>query len=352
MEISLLTRAADGSLAAVRQLRTALWPITQASVTAGLAWFLTHDVLDHPQPFFAPISAAVCMSATNVLRARRAVQMVGGVALGIVVGAGVQAVLGTGPTAMGVAVFAALSVAVLAVRGFVAQGLMFVNQTAVSAVLVLVFAPTGDVVAERLFDALIGGGLALVVAMLLFPADPVRILRDARTGALAALHDTLVEVIKFIDNPGGAAPDWLLATFDRLHNQLGGLIEARATAVLVSRRAPRRWAARDAIADIERQSARLGMLVSGVLNLVRAITRLPEQQVPRPVRIALAELAAALAVADDEPASAIAHAAAARDRAQELLSQARDRTEVVLADIVDACGVDLQRVIDVPGGDH
>lgn len=67
--------------------------------------------------------------------------MVGGVALGIVVGAGVQAVLGTGPTAMGVAVFAALSVAVLAVRGFVVQGLMFVNQTAVSAVLVLVFAP-------------------------------------------------------------------------------------------------------------------------------------------------------------------------------------------------------------------
>ncbi|EUA90682.1 transmembrane alanine and valine and leucine rich domain protein, partial [Mycobacterium ulcerans str. Harvey] len=53
------------------------------------------------------------------------------------------------------------------------------------------------------------------------------------------------------------------------------------------------------------------MLVSGVLNLVRAITRLPEQQVPRPVRIALAELAAALAVADDEPAAAIAHAAAA-----------------------------------------
>ncbi|EUA90746.1 hypothetical protein I551_2760 [Mycobacterium ulcerans str. Harvey] len=194
--------------------------------------------------------------------------------------------------------------------------------------------------------------MALVVAMLLFPADPVRILRDARTGALAAPHDTLVEVIKFIDNPGGAALDWLLATFDRLHNQLGGLIEARATAVLVSRRAPRRWAARDAIADIERQSARLGMLVSGVLNLVRAITRLPEQQVPRPVRIALAELAAALAVADDEPAAAIAHAAAARDRAQELLSQARDRTEVVLADIVDACGVDLQRVIDVPGGDH
>ncbi|EUA90761.1 putative transmembrane alanine and valine and leucine rich protein [Mycobacterium ulcerans str. Harvey] len=141
-----------------------------------------------------------------MLRARRAVQMVGGVALGIVVGAGVQAVLGTGPTAMGVAVFAALSVAVLAVRGFVRPGPdVREPDRSFRGAGPWVFAPTA-MWCERLFDALIGGGLALVVAMLLFPADPVRILRDARTGALPPRADTLVEVIKFIDNP--AAPLW------------------------------------------------------------------------------------------------------------------------------------------------
>ncbi|OOK66057.1 putative membrane protein [Mycobacterium kansasii] len=52
----------------MQRLRAVVWPITQTSVAAGLAWYLTHDVLHHRQPFFAPISAVVCMSATNVLR--------------------------------------------------------------------------------------------------------------------------------------------------------------------------------------------------------------------------------------------------------------------------------------------
>ncbi|OOK64998.1 hypothetical protein BZL30_8830 [Mycobacterium kansasii] len=192
---------ADGGPAAVQRLRAVVWPITQTSVAAGLAWYLTHDVLHHRQPFFAPISAVVCMSATNVLRARRAAQMIIGVALGIVLGAGVHALLGTGPTTMAVAVFVALCVAVLSGRGFIAQGLMFVNQTAVSSVLVLVFADTAGVVAERLFDAVIGGGLALVFAVLLFPPDPVQILCDARADVLAALRETLVEVADMLEDP-------------------------------------------------------------------------------------------------------------------------------------------------------
>ncbi len=349
MSTSLLTRAADGGLAAIRRLRTALWPITQTSVAAGLAWHLTHDVLDHQQPFFAPISAVVCMSATNVLRARRAAQMIIGVALGIVLGACVHAFLGAGPISMGVAVLVALSIAVLIARGFIAQGLMFVNQTAVSSVLVLVFAPTGGVVAERLFDALIGGGLALVFSILLFPADPVVMLRDARAAVLAALHDTLVEVANTANDPASAAPDWPLPAFDRLHNQLGGLIEARGTAHLVTRRAPRRRVARDTIRDVDQQSARLGILVGCVLHLARAVTRLLDGDVPQPVRVALADLAVGTALADEDPAAATARAAAARSRALELGSRARDRTEVVLADIVYACADDLQQVIDFPG---
>ncbi|CRH11611.1 FOG: WD40-like repeat protein [Mycobacterium tuberculosis] len=99
MSASLLVRTACGGRAVAQRLRTVLWPITQTSVVAGLAWYLTHDVFNHPQAFFAPISAVVCMSATNVLRARRAQQMIVGVALGIVLGAGVHALLGSGPIA-------------------------------------------------------------------------------------------------------------------------------------------------------------------------------------------------------------------------------------------------------------
>ncbi|ORB86701.1 hypothetical protein B1987_26330 [Mycobacterium kansasii] len=338
---------ADGARAAVQRLRPAVWAITQTSVAAGLAWYLTHDLLHHRQPFFAPISAVVCMSATNVQRARRAAQMIVGVALGIVLGGGIHAVLGTGPAVMAAAVFVALGVAVLTGRGFIAQGLMFVNQTAVSAVLVLVFASTAGLVAERLFDAVIGGGLALIFAIVLFPPNPVQILCDARADVLAALHATLVEVADVLDDPAGAAAGWPRSAFDRLHDQLSRLAEARTTAV-VAARAPRRWAVRNTFLGIEQQSARLAMLVSGVLQLPRAVTRLLQGQVPTPVHIALTELAAGMAVADDEPATATAHAAAARDQARELEAGASDKNQVVLADVICACADDLQQLIDLP----
>lgn len=260
MSASLLVRTACGGRAVAQRLRTVLWPITQTSVVAGLAWYLTHDVFNHPQAFFAPISAVVCMSATNVLRARRAQQMIVGVALGIVLGAGVHALLGSGPIAMGVVVFIALSVAVLCARGLVAQGLMFINQAAVSAVLVLVFASNGSVVFERLFDALVGGGLAIVFSILLFPPDPVVMLCSARADVLAAVRDILAELVNTVSDPTSAPPDWPMAAADRLHQQLNGLIEVRANAAMVARRAPRRWGVRSTVRDLDQQAVYLARL--------------------------------------------------------------------------------------------
>lgn len=350
MGTSLFTRTAYGGIAAVQRLRAVLWPITQTSVAAGLAWYLAYDLLDHPQPFFAPISAVVCMSATNVLRARRAAQMIGGVALGIVLGAGVHALLGSGEVPMGIAVFVALSVAVLCARGFIAQGLMFVNQTAVSSVLVLVFARNGGVVGERLFDALIGGGLALVFSILLFPADPVAILRGARASVLAVVHDTLAELANTMRDPAGARPDWPMAAVERLHQQLGELIEVRATAALVARRAPRRLRLRGTIRDFDQQVVRLGLLVSSLLHLARSATGYERDEmresVQESVHAALADLAAGTGLADADPTAATEHAAAARSQASALRSIACDRTEVVLADIVHVCVDDLERVVE------
>src|SRR2546421_12899776 len=68
----------------------------QAAAASGLAWYLTHNVLGHPQPFFAPIAAAISLSATVGRRWRNAVQMMFGVTLGIVLSDGVVRVAGTG----------------------------------------------------------------------------------------------------------------------------------------------------------------------------------------------------------------------------------------------------------------
>ncbi|WP_033722773.1 FUSC family protein, partial [Mycobacterium avium] len=163
----------------------AVWfNLLQTSLAAGLSWYLAHDVLDHPQPFFAPIAAAVSLSTSNVLRAQRAVQMMIGVTLGIGLGTVVQGMLGPGALPIAVAAPVALGAAVFIGGGFIGHGMMFANQTVVSALLVLALY-RGGAGPERIFDALIGGAVAIVVAVLLFPADPRTVLGAARAGVLA-----------------------------------------------------------------------------------------------------------------------------------------------------------------------
>ena len=98
------TWLARGRPVTAARLRRALWPIAQTAVAAGLAYFIAHSLVGHVQPFFAPIAATVSMSTSTDLRAQRAVQLVAGALLGIAIGAGVAALLGTGPAALGVAV--------------------------------------------------------------------------------------------------------------------------------------------------------------------------------------------------------------------------------------------------------
>jgi uncharacterized membrane protein YgaE (UPF0421/DUF939 family) len=343
---SLAYRAAQVGLKRVR----AVWfTLVQTSVAAGLAWYIAHDVLAHPQPFFAPIAAAVSLSISNVLRAQRALQMMIGVTLGIGVGTLIQGLLGPGAISIAVAALIALLVAVFIGQGFIGQGMMFANQTVVSSILVLALYRSG-VGFERIYDALIGGCLAIVFAILLFPADPLKVLRSARIGVLGTLRAVLSRTADIASGRRAAAPDWPLSAVDRVHEQLGGLIQARSTARNVVRIAPRRWGLRDAVQAADRQAVHVALLAGSVLQLARAVMPAVDgccARLPQPVPAVLVDLASATALADSDPAGACAYAAAARRHASALHADAHERTEVVLADVVQACVDDLQRVIDL-----
>jgi uncharacterized membrane protein YgaE (UPF0421/DUF939 family) len=335
--------------AGFKRLREVWFNLVATSAAAGLAWYLAHDVLDHPQPFFAPIAAAVSLSISNVLRAQRAVQMMIGVTLGIGLGTLVQLALGPGAIAITVAALIALCAAVLIGHGFIGHGMMFANQTVISAILVLALFRSG-VGWERIFDALIGGCLAIVFAVVLFPADPLKLLRRARIGVLGVLQGVLTRAADIAAGRRAPAPDWPLSAVDRVHGQLGGLIEARTTARQVVRIAPRRWGLRDAVRAADHQAVHVALLAGSVLELARAVARVGGGRCHRlsePVPAVLVQLAAATALADSDPAGACAYTAAARRRASALHADARERTDVVLADVVQACIEDLQRVIDL-----
>jgi uncharacterized membrane protein YgaE (UPF0421/DUF939 family) len=349
MSASLLTRTIDSSLVAVQRLRDVLWAITAASAAAGMAWYIAHDVFGHPDPFFAPIAAAVSVSASNVFQAQRAIENISGVALGICLGAAVQVLLGSEWIGMAVAVFVALCVAVLIGPLLFAQGLTLANQAASSAILVMALSSAGDRLFQRLQEALIGGGVALVLSILLFPANPLTALRDARIGVLGVLHDILAETADRVGGRAAATPGWQYSAVDRVHKRLDEFIEARTHARHLVVIAPRRWAARNTVGGADQQAAHVALLAGSLLHLARAATTAfaVSGQLPQPAHDAISELAAGLTLAEADPDAATAHTTAARGCAGALDSTARDTTDLALANVVQTCVDDLQQVIDL-----
>src|SRR6185312_8281688 len=175
-----LPRRSTSVQVASRRLRPNLWPAVQASVAAAVAWYLAHDVLGHAAPIFAPVSAAVTLGAGRVMRGQRAVQLIGGVSIGIGIGVAVGAVAGAGALALGLglATMITMCVTITIGGGFTGNGVMFINQASVSAILVIALQLPGGV-SQRLIEALIGGGIAVVISVLLFPAAPLPLLRGA-----------------------------------------------------------------------------------------------------------------------------------------------------------------------------
>nr|WP_284287132.1 FUSC family protein [Angustibacter aerolatus] len=70
----------------VTRLRRLLPHVLQCAVAAGVAWVLARTVLDHPQPFFAPVAAIVGLGLGYGQRLRRVAEITVGVAVGVFLG--------------------------------------------------------------------------------------------------------------------------------------------------------------------------------------------------------------------------------------------------------------------------
>ena len=150
------------------RLRAKGWQIGQCAIAAGVAWVIAADVFDHPTPFFAPIAAVVSLGTSYGQRLRRVAEVTVGVAIGVFVGDLLTHWLGSGGWQIALIVSLAMSTAVL-----LGQGVIFVNQAAVQAIVVSTLVPTPDAAFIRWTDALIGGAVALVAATLV-PRAPLR----------------------------------------------------------------------------------------------------------------------------------------------------------------------------------
>jgi uncharacterized membrane protein YgaE (UPF0421/DUF939 family) len=291
--------------------RAVVGRLTQAALAAGIAWELARLLPGHSQPFFAPIAALIALGAEPGRRGRQALRLLAGVALGIGVGAVVVALVGRGPVQIVVA--AGVSLLLTTAAG---ASSMTSTQAAISAVLVIALHRAGSNLAlQRLVDSLVGGAVAILMAQVLFPIDPVLLVRresqHLRDDLAAALEAVAVALSRHDRERAVAALDRIDAVNTRR------LDDALTLARDVARRAPRRRRARRRLDPLGPLAAALDAAVSDARAVATGALRVlgTERPAPPDASGALSALGEALRAVEPEPVrEAVARArAAARD---------------------------------------
>ncbi|SCG38449.1 hypothetical protein GA0070613_0528 [Micromonospora inositola] len=152
------------------RLRTYLIVAAQAGLAAELSWFITRDVLHNAEPLFAPAVAVGTIAGAIGNRIRRTLEVIAGVIVGAVVAHLITRTIGAGPALTGVVVAVAISAAV-AVRGTGAV----TAQAGGTALLLGSVAQGPDLVVSKTESAVVGGVVAIAVAYLILPLNPMRV---------------------------------------------------------------------------------------------------------------------------------------------------------------------------------
>src|SRR4051812_18437774 len=150
-----------------RRLSPRAVAIVQTAVAATAAWYIAALITSDRQPVFASIAAIIAIGASHGQHRQRALQLAGGVVLGLMLGDLIIHVIGSGPPQIAVMVVLAMGAAVL-----LGGSEMVISEAAVSAILLVALNPGAGYSPNRVLEALIGGGIALIVSALLFPPDP------------------------------------------------------------------------------------------------------------------------------------------------------------------------------------
>jgi uncharacterized membrane protein YgaE (UPF0421/DUF939 family) len=291
----LMEQAAEASRAGLRSRReriiTVARPILQTSVAAAAAWLIATELVDHQQPFFAPISAVVTLGLTIGERRRRAVELAIGVSVGIAIADLLVSAIGTGTWQIGVTCGLAMLAATL-----VGGGPLLASQAGASAVLVATLQPpAGDFDFGRALDALVGSGTALAVGSLLLPVDPVRLVREGLGPVLDRLGAALHAIADALEHRDAREAERALTAVDRvdaLYDHLTATLTAAGDAARIS------LGRRGTLNRLERYVAavgEVGLAIENVRALARGAVRALalDDSTPPEVTAAIRELATA-----------------------------------------------------------
>jgi uncharacterized membrane protein YgaE (UPF0421/DUF939 family) len=259
-------RSRSGVAGALDRVRGGFALALQAGLAAGISWFIAHDVIGRPAPFFAPIAAVITLASGIGQRLRRTTELVLGVALGIGIGDALIQLTGSGPWQIGLIVVLAVLTAT-AVGG----GTPLVNQAASSAVLVATLTTATGLPWTRFFDALVGGVVGLVVMTILLPLNPLTVVRRAADPALTALADGLHQVAKGLADRDPELVDDALQKLRAAEGEFAAFAAAAKAARENVAFAPARWRVRGALNQYVDGADQLTYALRNVRVLIRRV---------------------------------------------------------------------------------
>jgi uncharacterized membrane protein YgaE (UPF0421/DUF939 family) len=243
-------RVAEAGAGGLRRVAGNAWPLLQGTAAATAAWVIARRLGDRPDPFFAPIAAVVALNASRGERGSNAVRLLVGVVVGIMAGELAVGVLGAGYGTLALATFAAMAVAVAlgGARVMVAQ--------AAGAILTVAVAD-GRAGPQRLVDALVGAGVAVVFTQVLFSPEPVALLRRAEATALTDLAGGLELTARALERDDDGLAERAMNSLRDLRDRLAELSRTRRASSRVVRHSLV-WRAR--MAPVVRESEHAGHL--------------------------------------------------------------------------------------------
>jgi uncharacterized membrane protein YgaE (UPF0421/DUF939 family) len=332
------------STTALQRCINTTWPLAQQSAAAVTAWLIAVRVAAHADPFFAPIAAVVGLNAALGRRGSNVVRLLAGVLIGVLVGEVALWLVKGGVWTLAAATFLAMLLARAVDDARIVRA-----QAAVSAILVTVLGHP-ERGWDRLVDAVIGAAVALAFTQLLFPPDPLRLLRRAEATVLSTLADGLRMAGDALANGDEQRAEAATAKLRNLRNDLAALDTTRDASDRVIRHALTwRRQARLVVAERERADY-LDLLAGSCVMLSRTATAVGGPLRARMV-VTVRQLAAVLDDLAQDPGDPATRQSAAEQAvtlvehatqvpAQSALAAAYVSIRVVAADVMVFAGVD------------
>ena len=201
---------------------------------AAAAWWVAGSVLNHPQPFFAPVTAMVCLGLSYGQRLRRVADVMLGVAIGVFVGDVFIHYFGSG-------VWQIVLVACHRdERGHpVRRPALLTTQAGLQAVIVTTLVAQPGQAFSRWIDAVVGGSIALVLT-LVAPAAPIRRPRQRAAAVVHELSEMLRDTVTALREGDAELASSTLARARASEGMLRDLRDASEEGMAVVRLSPLR----------------------------------------------------------------------------------------------------------------